>query len=168
MKQDVSPREEKSPCNPDEIIEGRPKWPKFKQLKKRKHDKDERTVKEEFDFDRLNPHRVTIFDLDDNLDNDKGQYQKVALKMLADLQVDTFVTLGDMRLTPTRTAREPKAGPYGGNCRPKPSTTDWDRRTNTQPLGSAGNYLSTYIYCTYDCSIYVSGALTNVVIIPDV
>ena len=51
------------------------------------------------DFDRLNPHRIFIPELDDNFENKNGEYQKVALKMMADLQVDTFVPIGDSRLS---------------------------------------------------------------------
>ena len=101
----------KKPCNPDEIIDGRPKWSKIRQKRKATMTKrktllleDEDDEKEEIvqvddlDFDRLNPHRLFIPELDDNFENKNGEYQKVALKMMADLQVDTFVPIGDSRL----------------------------------------------------------------------
>ena len=111
---DDGEREErrKKPCNPDEIIDGRPKWSKIRQKrkaatkKKKLPLKDEDDVEEnkeivqvdELDFDRLNPHRLFIPELDDNFENKNGEYQRVALKMMADLQVDTFVPIGDSRL----------------------------------------------------------------------
>ena len=102
--------EEKKPCNPDEIIDGRPKWSKIRQKrkgnpKKKKlpleddeEEEEESDRVDELDFDRLNPHRIFIPELDDNFENKNGEYQKVALKMMADLQVDTFVPIGDARL----------------------------------------------------------------------
>jgi len=100
---------EKKPCNPDEIIDGRPKWSKIRQKRKGKKKKlplekedeeedEESDQVDELDFDRLNPHRIFIPELDDNFENKNGEYQKVALKMMADLQVDTFVPIGDSRL----------------------------------------------------------------------
>ena len=97
---------EKLPCNPDEIIDGRPKWSKIRQLRKRKlkktanKDNSQEEGEEELvlNFDRLNPHRMFITELDESFENKGGEYQKVALKMLADLQVDTFVPIGDSRL----------------------------------------------------------------------
>ena len=97
---------DKQPCNPDEIIDGRPKWSKIRQLRKRKlkktvsKDNSQEEGEEEvvLDFDRLNPHRMFITELDESFENKGGEYQKVALKMMADLQVDTFVPIGDSRL----------------------------------------------------------------------
>jgi len=106
----VDDEEEKKPCNPDEIIDGRPKWSKIRQKRKGKPkkkklpledidaDEEESDQLDELDFDRLNPHRIFIPELDDNFENKNGEYQKVALKMMADLQVDTFVPIGDSRL----------------------------------------------------------------------
>jgi len=99
-EQDVQVHEEEEvrPCNPDEIIDGRPKWSKIRQLRRSRVGE---VVEEQVDtlaFDRLNPHRIFIPELDDNFENKNGEYQKVALKMLADLQVGTVVTLGDARL----------------------------------------------------------------------
>merc|ERR1711971_117630 len=98
--------EEKKPCNPDEIIDGRPKWSKIRQKRKGKkkklpledEDEEERDQVDELDFDRLNPHRIFVPEFDDNFENKNGEYQKVALKMMADLQVDAFVPIGDSRL----------------------------------------------------------------------
>merc|ERR1712203_533767 len=61
-------------------------------------EKEEIVQVDELDLDRLNPHRLFIPELDDNFENKNGEYQKVALKMMADLQVDTFVPIGDARL----------------------------------------------------------------------
>merc|ERR1719382_1044875 len=66
--------------------------------KEEKEEEEERDQLDELDFDRLNPHRIFIPELDDNFENKNGEYQKVALKMMADLQVDTFVPIGDSRL----------------------------------------------------------------------
>ena len=111
----VEDEEEKKPCNPDEIIDGRPKWSKIRQKRKGKakkkkeklpledneeEEEEESDQLDELDFDRLNPHRIFIPELDDNFENKNGEYQKVALKMMADLQVETFVPIGDSRLRP--------------------------------------------------------------------
>merc|ERR1711971_1099444 len=61
-------------------------------------EEEERDQVDELDFDRLNPHRIFVPEFDDNFENKNGEYQKVALKMMADLQVDTFVPIGDSRL----------------------------------------------------------------------
>merc|ERR1719447_1551616 len=59
--------ERKKPCNPDEIIDGRPKWSKIRQKRKGKKKKklplekedeeedEESDQVDELDFDRLNP-----------------------------------------------------------------------------------------------------------------
>jgi len=90
--------------NPDEIIEGRPKWSKIKLLRtSTKHeitDQEEKVEEEILDFDRLNPHRSHIQEFDDNFDNTEERYQKVVLKMMADLQSETVVVLGNSRLGP--------------------------------------------------------------------
>jgi hypothetical protein len=98
---------EEQPCNPDEIIDGRPKWSKLRQVRKRRHktDTEEEEVEEVLNFDRLNPHRSHIPEMDDNFENGRGEYQRVALKMMADLQVKTCVPLGDIRLGPEVEAR---------------------------------------------------------------
>eukprot|EP00090_Calanus_glacialis_P010584 TRINITY_DN19004_c0_g1_i2.p1 TRINITY_DN19004_c0_g1~~TRINITY_DN19004_c0_g1_i2.p1 ORF type:complete len:588 (-),score=148.81 TRINITY_DN19004_c0_g1_i2:43-1806(-) len=94
--------------NPDEIIEGRPKWSKIKMLRKSKvqtqNEKgttvEEKVEEEILDFDRLNPHRSNVPEFDDNFENTEERYQKVVLKMMADLQSESVVTLGDCRLGP--------------------------------------------------------------------
>jgi len=80
--------------NPDEIIEGRPKWTKMTQMCPQM--KSETSL----DFDRLNPHRSFIPEFDDNFKNEEAQYQKVALKMMADLQCELFVPIGDAKIAP--------------------------------------------------------------------
>merc|ERR1711971_220496 len=62
----IEDEEEKKPCNPDEIIDGRPKWSKIRQKRKGKNkklpledndkeDEEESDQVDELDFDRLNP-----------------------------------------------------------------------------------------------------------------
>ena len=97
-QEQVQEQEEVQPCNPDEIIDGRPKWSKICQLRRSRVGGVEEEQVDDLAFDRLNPHRIFIPELDDNFENKNGEYQKVALKMLADLQVRTVVTLGDARL----------------------------------------------------------------------
>jgi len=91
--------------NPDEIIEGKPKWSKIKILRKSKikrevSEKEKKMDEEILDFDRLNPHRSDVPEFDDNFDNTEERYQRLVLKMMADLQTETMVTLGDCRLDP--------------------------------------------------------------------
>ena len=96
--------------NPDEIIEGRPKWSKIKLLRKSdilKHG-EEKVEEEILDFDRLNPHRSNVPEFDDNFDNTDDAYQKVVLKMMADLQSETVVILGNSRLVPEKDKKHMK------------------------------------------------------------
>merc|ERR1711892_41180 len=58
------------------------------------------TEEEILDFDRLNPHRSNVPEFDDNFENADEIYQKVVLKMMADLQSESVVTLGDCQLEP--------------------------------------------------------------------
>ena len=53
-----------------------------------------------FDFDRLNPHRTFVQEFEDSLDNTDWAYNHTLLKMMADLNSETLVTLGDSRLKP--------------------------------------------------------------------
>ena len=53
-----------------------------------------------FDFDRLNPHRTFVQEFEDSLDNTDWAYNHTVLKMMADLNSETLVTLGDSRLKP--------------------------------------------------------------------
>jgi len=79
--------------NPDEIINGRPKWAKI--TKKDPKTGEETTI----EFDRLNPHRTQIEEFD-QMENNDDQFQKVGLTMMADFQSETLVTLGDAKLKP--------------------------------------------------------------------
>ena len=79
--------------NPDEIIDGRPKWSSIKVL--RPGVEPEETL----DFDRLNPHRSFVAEFEDEFDNTDWRYNKTVLRMTADLGCETTVTLGDSRLT---------------------------------------------------------------------
>merc|ERR1712025_1406914 len=84
---------------------GRAKWSKIKILRKTKIRKEENerkeTIEEEIlDFDRLNPHRSDVPEFDDNFDNTDERYQRLVLRMMADLQSETVVTLGNCRLDP--------------------------------------------------------------------
>jgi len=89
--------------NPDEIIEGKPKWSKIKvlrksKIKKEENEKEKKVEEEILDFDRLNPHRSDVPEFDNNFDNTEERYQRLVLRMMADLQTETMVTLGDCRL----------------------------------------------------------------------
>ena len=86
--------------NPDEIIEGRPKWTEMRFVRKRRLDGEDVEHEDCFDFDRLNPHRTFVQEFEDSLDNTDWAYNHTVLKMMADLNSETLVTLGDSRLKP--------------------------------------------------------------------
>jgi len=80
--------------NPDEIIDGRPKWSAMKVIRNEVGNSKE----ESFDFDRLNPHRTFIQEFEDKYDNSDWVYNNTVLKMLSDLNSETVVVLGNTRL----------------------------------------------------------------------
>jgi len=84
--------------NPDEIIDGRPKWSEMKVIHHKKKDDDISNQEEHFDFDRLNPHRTFIPEFEDEFDNTDWVYNHTVLKMMADLTSETAVVLGNTRL----------------------------------------------------------------------
>ena len=89
--------------NPDEIIDGRPKWCTIKVVRPEKTvgDNEESLIKEEtLDFDRLNPHRSFVAEFESEFDNSDWRYNHTLLKMVADLNCETTVTLGNARLKP--------------------------------------------------------------------
>jgi len=88
------PNLERKSHNPDEIIDGRPKWSAMKVIRDGGGDPKE----ENFDFDRLNPHRTFIQEFEDQFDNSDWVYNNTVLKMLSDLNSETVVVLGNTRL----------------------------------------------------------------------
>ena len=78
--------------NPDEIIDGRPKWCAIKVARSGEE--------ETLDFDRLNPHRSFVAEFEEEFDNTDWRYNNTVLKMMADLNCETIVTLGDRKLKP--------------------------------------------------------------------
>merc|ERR1719354_287568 len=86
--------------NPDEIIQGRSKWTEMRFVRKRRLDGEDVEHEDCFDFDRLNPHRTFVQEFEDSLDNTDWAYNHTVLKMMADLNSETMVTLGDSRLKP--------------------------------------------------------------------
>ena len=89
--------------NPDEIIDGRPKWSSIKVVRPERNvgDDEETSAKEEIlDFDRLNPHRSFVAEFESEFDNTDWRYNQTVLKMVADLGCETTVTLGNTRLKP--------------------------------------------------------------------
>ena len=89
--------------NPDEIIDGRPKWCTIKVVRPERNvgDDEESFMKEEtLDFDRLNPHRSFVAEFESEFDNSDWRYNHTLLKMVADLNCETTVTLGNIRLNP--------------------------------------------------------------------
>ena len=86
--------------NPDEIIKGRSKWTEMKFVRKRRLYGEDVEHEDCFDFDRLNPHRTFVQEFEDSLDNTDWAYNHTVLKMMADLNSETLVTLGDSRLKP--------------------------------------------------------------------
>ena len=86
--------------NPDEIIEGRSKWTEMRFVRKRRLYGEDVEHEDCFDFDRLNPHRTFVQEFEDSLDNTDWVYNHTVLKMMADLNSETLVTLGDSRLKP--------------------------------------------------------------------
>ena len=89
--------------NPDEIIDGRPKWCAIKVVRPEREvgEDEEKLIKEEtLDFDRLNPHRSFVAEFESEFDNSDWRYNHTLLKMVADLNCETTVTLGNTRLKP--------------------------------------------------------------------
>ena len=87
--------------NPDEIIDGRPKWSEIKVMREEnKFNKDDFQSEEILDFDRLNPHRSFVAEFEDEFDNIDWRYNHTVLKMMADLNSETVVALGDKKLDP--------------------------------------------------------------------
>lgn len=80
--------------NPDEIIDGRPKWCEMKVSRPGGQE-------ETLDFDRLNPHRSYVSEFEEEFDNTDWRYNKTLLKMVADLSCETTVTLGDSKINST-------------------------------------------------------------------
>ena len=86
--------------NPDEIIDGRSKWTEMRFVRKRRLDEVDIEHEDTFDFDRLNPHRTFVQEFEDSFDNTDWAYNNTVLKMMADLNSEALVTLGDSRLRP--------------------------------------------------------------------
>ena len=87
--------------NPDEIIDGRAKWSAIKVSRTESSCyKDDFRREESLDFDRLNPHRTFVAEFEDEFDNSDWRYNHTVLKMLADLNSETAVVLGNSRLEP--------------------------------------------------------------------
>ena len=76
--------------NPDEIIDGKPKWSEMKFVRKRRRSNGEDIEHEDsFDFDRLNPHRTFVQEFEDQLDNTDWVYNNTVLKMMSDLNSES-------------------------------------------------------------------------------
>ena len=86
--------------NPDEIIDGRPKWSNIKILHGGGRNGADDIKEESLDFDRLNPHRSFVPEFEDQFENTDWVYNHTVLKMLADLNSETAVVLGNNRLDP--------------------------------------------------------------------
>eukprot|EP00092_Neocalanus_flemingeri_P098374 GFUD01125437.1.p1 GENE.GFUD01125437.1~~GFUD01125437.1.p1 ORF type:complete len:198 (-),score=60.63 GFUD01125437.1:29-622(-) len=82
---------------PDDIIDGKPKWAR---IKIRTGTTPQGGVSErEIVIDRLNPTRNMVEEIDETF-SDGEETQKVLVNMMADLQAELVVTLGDTRVDP--------------------------------------------------------------------
>ena len=97
---DIKPNLKRKHHNPDEIIDGRPKWSKIKVLHGGGRNGADDIKEESLDFDRLNPHRSFVPEFEDQFENTDWVYNHTVLKMLADLNSETAVVLGNNRLDP--------------------------------------------------------------------
>eukprot|EP00092_Neocalanus_flemingeri_P038731 GFUD01042173.1.p1 GENE.GFUD01042173.1~~GFUD01042173.1.p1 ORF type:complete len:229 (-),score=72.53 GFUD01042173.1:20-706(-) len=85
---------------PDDIIDGKPKWTQIKIRRTETTPQGGVTVSEsEIDIDRLNPTRNMVEEIDDNFTEGEVT-QKILVNMMADLQTEVVVTLGDTRVDP--------------------------------------------------------------------
>eukprot|EP00092_Neocalanus_flemingeri_P008675 GFUD01009345.1.p1 GENE.GFUD01009345.1~~GFUD01009345.1.p1 ORF type:complete len:222 (-),score=83.49 GFUD01009345.1:54-719(-) len=83
---------------PDDIIDGKPKWAQI--MIKRTGTTPQGGVSEsEIDIDRLNPTRNMVEEIENNFIEGE-ETQKVVVNMMADLQTEVVVTLGDTRVDP--------------------------------------------------------------------
>ena len=97
---DIKPNLKRKHHNPDEIIDGRPKWSKIKVLHGGGRNGADDIKEESLDFDRLNPHRSFVPEFEEQFENTDWVYNHTVLKMLADLNSETAVVLGNNRLDP--------------------------------------------------------------------
>eukprot|EP00092_Neocalanus_flemingeri_P018669 GFUD01020217.1.p1 GENE.GFUD01020217.1~~GFUD01020217.1.p1 ORF type:complete len:184 (-),score=63.28 GFUD01020217.1:31-582(-) len=92
MSEDSAPKFERKHHTPDEIIDGKPKWSKVELVR------DNSTKTKTLNIDRLNPTRTEMEELDEQFGENSDDYQQVMVHMMADLQSEVMVTLGDSRL----------------------------------------------------------------------
>jgi len=86
---------------PDDIIDGKPKWARIKIRKLEEGAEGQSEVHErEINIDRLNPTRNMVDELEDGFNDDAEETQRVLVNMMADLQNELVVTLGDTRVDP--------------------------------------------------------------------
>jgi len=86
---------------PDDIIDGKPKWTQIKVRKALSGPNVANTAfsESEIIIDRLNPTRNMVDEIEDNFIEGEDT-QKVLVNMMADLQTELVVTLGDTRVDP--------------------------------------------------------------------
>ena len=87
---------------PDDIIDGKPKWAqiKMRRTKAGPDDGPSEVTESEINIDRLNPTRNMVEELEDGFNDDAEEAQRVLVNMMADLQNELVVTLGDTRVDP--------------------------------------------------------------------
>eukprot|EP00092_Neocalanus_flemingeri_P038730 GFUD01042172.1.p1 GENE.GFUD01042172.1~~GFUD01042172.1.p1 ORF type:complete len:201 (-),score=76.35 GFUD01042172.1:43-645(-) len=83
---------------PDDIIDGKPKWARIK-IRRTGTTPQGGVSESEIDIDRLNPTRNMVEEIEDNF-TEGEETQKVVVNMMADLQTELVVTLGDTRVDP--------------------------------------------------------------------
>ena len=83
---------------PDDIIDGKPKWAQIKIRRTVAGPEGGGTVTESvIDIDRLNPARNIVKEIEDDF-TEGEETQKVLVNMMADLQTELVVTLGDTKV----------------------------------------------------------------------
>jgi len=88
---------------PDDILlDGKPKWAEIKlRVKEEEFEGHKQVFDREISIDRLNPTRKMLEEIENGFNDDEAEEtQKVLVNMMADLQCELVVTLGDSKVDP--------------------------------------------------------------------
>jgi len=134
--------------HPDEILNGKPKFTTFKirrrgcqiletpsdnlndeegnkDCEENNDNEDVNINEEEVEFDREHPERLKLPDDKDMNEEQQKEEKKVFLNMMADLQTETLVLIGDSRLNPTLEAEHLKKMKEWEDWKKKYNITKW-------------------------------------------
>jgi len=125
--------------HPDDIIKGKPRVAKFRLRRRKPVDKtsEDDLVKaeddglesreEDVEYDRERPDRLKLTGDGDEGGEDKDE-KKILLNMMADLQTETMVLIGDVRLNPSLEAEHMKNLKEWDDYKIKHNITHWKPR----------------------------------------